>query len=357
MDHALRRARLAQGLSERGVEALLVTRLPNVRYLTGFTGSNGQLVVGEAGAVFLTDGRYEEQASREVPDLERAVYRDGLAAAVRDACRRLSATRLGFEAAGLTVRAHGELLAALEDVELVALGPEVERLRWVKDGEELVALGRAQELTDLAFDHLLGLLREGVTEREVALELEVVMRRAGADGTAFEPIVAFGEHAAEPHHRPTDRPLSRGDVVKLDFGAEVAGYHADMTRTVALGEPPAELREAHGLVLRAQRAAVAALAAGVPAAEVDRAARAVIADAGYGERFPHGLGHGVGLEVHEGPTLRASSEDVLPAGAVVTVEPGIYLPGLGGIRVEDMVVVEDGGGRVLGASTRELVVL
>jgi Xaa-Pro aminopeptidase len=198
---------------------------------------------------------------------------------------------------------------------------------------------------------------EGVTERDVALELEDAMRHGGADRVGFDTIVAFGENAAEPHHGPTDRPLSRGDVVKMDFGCVVDGYHSDMTRTVSFGDPDSRLREIHEVVRRAQEAGIAAVAAGARAGDVDEAARAVIRDAGYGERFGHSLGHGVGLEVHEGPGLRAGSDDEVPAGAVVTVEPGVYVPGLGGVRIEDMVEVTTEGRRPLPRSPHELVVI
>jgi Xaa-Pro aminopeptidase len=183
------------------------------------------------------------------------------------------------------------------------------------------------------------------------------MRRAGADELGFPVIAAFGEHAAEPHHHPTDRPLRRGDVVKLDFGALVDGYHSDMTRTVAFGEPPARLREVRDVVAAAQRAGIRAVRAGSTSAEVDRAARSVIEQAGLADRFPHGLGHGVGLEIHEGPFLRWDGDDVLPAGAVVTIEPGVYIPSLGGVRIEDLVLVTEDGCREIPRSTKELIVL
>jgi Xaa-Pro aminopeptidase len=221
------------------------------------------------------------------------------------------------------------------------------------------AIARAQEAADAAFDAVVlgGGLRDGVVERELALDLEIAMRRAGADDRAFDTIVAFGEHAAEPHHHPSDRPLARGDVVKLDFGALVDGYHSDMTRTVAFGEPVARLREVRDLVAASQEAGIAAVRAGVSAAEVDLAARRVIEDAGLGKEFPHGLGHGVGLEIHEAPRLRWDVEDDLSEGSVVTVEPGVYIPGLGGVRIEDMVEVTADGCRQIPRSTKELVVL
>ncbi len=357
MDHALRRGRLAERLPDLGVEALLVTRLPNVRYLTGFTGSRGEALVAPGEAVFFTDGRYEEQSRHEVLDLERVATMEDLRDRVVHTATRLGVSRLGFEEGDLTYKAWGELRGKAEGIELVPVGEEVERLRRGKDPEEMATIRRAQEATDVAFEEILSRIREGVTERELALELELAMRRAGADAPAFESIVAFGEGAAEPHHAPDERPLRAGDVVKLDFGALVDGYHADMTRTVALGEPPAALREVYQVVQAAQAAGAEAVRAGAATHDVDRAARSLIEDAGYGDRFTHGLGHGVGLEVHEGPWLRPKGEDLLVACAVVTVEPGVYIPGLGGVRIEDMVEVTEDGCRVIPRSSKELLVL
>lgn len=358
MDHALRRARAAARLAELGLDALLVTRLPNVRYLTGFTGSNGQLVLGRDGAILLTDGRYEAQAAEESPDLERRIYRDEAPPHLARALADLGAARVGFEREGLTYGGWQRLVEAAARTELVPAEPVVEPLRAVKDPEERARIERAQGTTDEAFERVvLAGLREGVTERELALELEVAMRRAGAEDRGFDPIVAFGEHAAEPHHRPTDRPLRRGDVVKVDMGAAVDGYRSDMTRTVTFGEPPERLREIHGLVARAQAAGIAAARPGAALREVDAAARSVIEEAGLGEAFPHGLGHGVGLEIHEAPFLRreAPAGEVLPEGAIVTIEPGVYVPGLGGVRIEDMVVVTADGPTVLGRAPRDLL--
>ncbi|MEO8476593.1 MAG: Xaa-Pro peptidase family protein [Actinomycetota bacterium] len=357
MDHQLRRTTLAARLGDLAVDALFVTRLTNVRYLTGFTGSNGQALLTESGAVFFTDGRYTEQSRHEAPDLERVTYSASVGASLHEQCGRLGIARLGFEAHDMSVAAHGRLGSDLSGIELVATQDAVERQRWVKDDEEIAALRDAQRVTDLAFDDILEWLAIGQTERQVAHQIQLVMRREGADRMAFDPIVAFGENAAEPHHEPGHRVLQEGDVVKLDMGALWAGYHADMTRTVAFGEPAAELKKVHEIVKEAQQAGIDAVRAGVTGAEVDAAARAVIADAGYGDRFPHGLGHGVGLEIHEGPRLGREFEHVLPTGAVVTVEPGIYLPGLGGVRIEDMVEVTDDGGRVVGTSARDLIEL
>src|SRR5688572_8081347 len=279
MDHAARRDRLHDPLGELGIDALLVSRLVNVRYLTGFTGTNGQLLVLPGGGVFLTDGRYAEQAAREVADLDREIYPRRFVEALAEQCGKRSIRKLGFETTGVTHKTWSEL-AAMDGVELVPTEGVVERLRWVKDPDELRLIESAQAAADDAFDRVTSKLAEGVTEREVAFELEVAMREAGADGLGFPTIVAFGENAAEPHHGPGERPLGTGDVVKLDFGAMVNGYHSDMTRTVAFGRPDPQIAEIHQIVLRAQEAGCEAVRAGVTGAEPDRAAREVIGEAG-----------------------------------------------------------------------------
>ena len=357
MDHVTRRERLVGRLEDLGVDAVLISRLPNVRYLTGFTGSAGQVLLGSEGGVLVTDGRYAEQSRQEVPDLDRVASTEPATTAIADHGRRLGVRRLGFERHAVTVAQLDGLRGALEGIELIGVGQEVERLRWTKDAAELRLLRAAQEATDAAFSDILDVLAVGITERQAAARLEQAMLLHGADGLAFPSIVAFGELAAEPHHRPTHRALAEGDVIKMDFGALVDGYHTDMTRTVAFGEPAAELRKAHDLVAEAQQAGIDAIRPGAVGAAVDGAARAVIADAGYGDRFGHGLGHGVGLEIHEGPSLSTRSDDELPEGAVITVEPGVYLPGIGGVRIEDTVEVTADGGRPLGSSSRELLEL
>jgi Xaa-Pro aminopeptidase len=356
VNHGDRRRKLALRLEELGVDAFLVTRLPNVRYLTGFTGSNGQLILtADEDAIFLTDGRYGEQSRREAPDVRRVVYTGEFTRAFSEACSELKADRLGFESSGLTYKTYQDLSAVGR--ELVPTDQQVERLRWTKDEEEIERLNQAQSLADDAFDLITHKLVEGMTEREAALELDMSLRRAGAENVAFETILAFGESAAEPHHHPSDRGLQRGDIVKMDFGCVVDGYHSDMTRTIAFGDPPAELRDVYQIVRAAQQAGIDAVTAGVGGGDADEASRQVIRDAGYGEMYTHSLGHGVGLEIHEGPTLRAGGKDVVPEGAVVTVEPGIYLEGIGGIRIEDMVEVRSDGCRVIPRTPKELIVL
>ena len=361
MDHGLRRSRLGERLSSLGVDALIVTRLPNVRYLTGFTGSNGQCVVGSDGStIFLTDGRYDEQSRHEVPDVARSVYTEGYPQPLVDACRTLGASRVAFERRGLTYAGWERLSEVADGLELVPAGEdEVERLRRAKDAEEVALIARAQGFADDAFEKVVlnGGLREGVTERVLARELEDAMLDAGADDRAFDSIVAFGANAAEPHHEPAERELAPGDLVKLDFGALSGGYHSDMTRTVSFGEPDRRLREIRDLVAEAQRAGVEAVRPGVSSVEVDAAAREVIAAAGHADAFPHGLGHGVGLEIHEDPFLRWDTGEELALGMVVTIEPGVYIPGLGGVRIEDMVEVTADGRREIPRSTRELIAL
>lgn len=357
MDHLGRRKRVGGQLEALGVQAILVTQLPNVRYLTGYSGSNGQvLVTPGGGGRFFTDGRYIEQSRREVPDLERVIYSGVFAEPLSAACADLGIESLAFEAAGLSFKTHSDLAAAVA-ANFTPVNGVVEALRWVKDAGELRAIRNAQEITDAAFHAILPALREGMTERKVARELRRLMEEAGADALAFDTIAAFGPSAAEPHHEPTDRPLAQGEMVKLDFGAVSDGYHADMTRTVALGEPSSALREIYDLVHASQLAGIAAVRPGTTGAEVDRAARTVIEEAGLGEEFSHGLGHGVGLEIHEGPTVRFTSSDILPKGSVVTIEPGIYRAGLGGVRIEDMVEVTEDGCLPMPTSTKELVIL
>jgi Xaa-Pro dipeptidase len=357
MDHAGRRTRLVALLADRDLDGLVVTSLVNVRYLTGFSGSNGAVLVGADGTTHLaTDSRYTEQAADESPDVEPVTARACTDALVELAART-GVRRLGFEAHVVTVDGLQELLALAGGTELVASGPLVETLRTVKDEAEVALLREACAISDRALADLLPQVRPGLTERQVARALEDLMRDHGADGLAFDSIVASGPYSAVPHHAPTDRALERGDLLKLDFGARAGGYHADMTRTCVLGEPADWQAEIYAVVATAQRAGREALAPGAALAHVDAAARSVVEAAGLGERFGHGLGHGVGLEIHEAPLLSATSAGTLVAGTPVTVEPGVYLPGRGGVRIEDTLVVRDGAPELLTTSTKDLLVL
>jgi Xaa-Pro aminopeptidase len=339
-------------LAEAGLDGLLVTKLVNVRYLSGFTGSAGRLLVTGDTAVLATDGRYLEQAAGEAPDLPVVDGRglDWLG-------ERLGGGRLGVESHALAWDDARALADALPAIEVVPAPHHVEQLRRHKDDTEVALIAQACAATDLAFAGLLEVLAPGLTEREVARRLEDGLLDAGADSVAFPSIVASGPNGARPHHTPGLRPLARGDLVTFDFGAAVGGYASDMTRTVALGPPAAELREVYELVRRAQAAGVAAVRDGVTTGAVDAACRDAVSAAGHGERFVHPTGHALGLEIHEEPILRSQGTARLASRMAVTVEPGVYLPGVGGVRIEDTVVVTADAAQILTLSPKELVVL
>lgn len=325
----------------------MVTRLVNVRYLSGFTGSNAALLIraDDDTPVLATDGRYRTQARQQVPDAEIVIERAcGPFLAGRAAADGVK--RLGFESHVVTVEGFDALTKEACDTELLRAAGAVEALREVKDAGEVALLRLACEAADAALADLVnnGGLRAGRTEREVGRELESLMLDHGADGVSFETIVAAGANSAIPHHRPTDGLLAAGDFVKIDFGALVSGYHSDMTRTFLLAPPAQWQLDIYELVADAQRAGREALAPGVALRDVDAASRQVIADAGFADNFTHGLGHGVGLEIHEAPGIGASAAGTLLAGAAVTVEPGVYLPDRGGVRIEDTLVVFEAAG-------------
>ncbi|QWF84324.1 M24 family metallopeptidase [Amycolatopsis sp. CA-230715] len=361
--HAHRRESLRALITDAELDALLVTDLLNIRYLTGFTGSNAALLVsasGESGTVFCTDGRYTTQSATEVPDLERVLDRASAAALAKHGSASAEAfRRTGFESQHVSVETHEMLRGLAEGIELRRAPGFVERLRLVKDEAEIEALRMACAAADRALADLVehGGLRPGRTEREVARELEGRMLDHGSSGPSFETIVAAGAHSAIPHHQPTESVLAAGDFVKLDFGATVDGYHSDMTRTLVLGRPADWQREVYELVFAAQAAGCEAVLPGIEVSQVDATARGVIERAGRGDEFSHGLGHGVGLEVHEAPSLAATGAGTLSAGMAVTVEPGVYLAGRGGVRIEDTLVVRDGAPELLTLSSKELVVV
>ncbi len=361
MSHPRRRAALRERLRARELDALLVTDLLNIRYLTGFTGSHAALLVhaeGDERSVFATDGRYRTQSQQQVPDLRRVIDRSIRLRLAKEATET-GIGRLGFESHVVTVDGHAALVKATGADLLVATSRPVEALRLIKNDTEVAALRAACAAADTALAGLLadGGLRPGRTEREVARDLEARMVAAGAAGPSFETIVATGANSAVPHHRPTGAQLRRGDLLKLDFGALVDGYHSDMTRTVVLGEPAGWQQELYDLVAAAQAAGRAALRAGADVRDVDAAARDVIVRAGHGAHFVHSLGHGVGLQIHEAPALSQFGVGTLASGMTVTVEPGVYLADRGGVRIEDTLVVSDGEPELLTQTTKDLVVL
>jgi Xaa-Pro aminopeptidase len=363
---AARREALRATAAQRGLDAVLVTNLLNVRYLTGFTGSNGALLVRTDGADLLgTDGRYTTQAGAQAPDVELLIDRATVSALAAAAVRR-GVGRLGYESHDLTVDGLASLEKVLADAaaggtvpELASVRRAVEAQRAIKDDDEIESLRRACAVADQALAELAaeGALRPGRTELQVGRELDARMLMLGAEAPSFETIVATGANSAIPHHRPDATVLRDGDFLKLDFGATVDGYHSDMTRTVVLSHAADWQREIYELVAASQAAGREAIAVGADVVAVDAASRDVIAAAGHGEHFTHGLGHGVGLEIHEAPGIGPLGAGRLAAGMAVTVEPGVYLPGRGGVRIEDTLIVTDDAPELLTLTSKELLVL
>lgn len=349
-----RLSRLQGRLRKERLPALLVTDLSNVRYLTGFTGSAGAVLVSRREAVFVTDFRYRTQAAREVRSCRRVEQRGGLMETLAALVRKKRLSRIGFEGRHLAWQTHRDLAGMLPGVELTAAEGMVERLRMVKESREISLLRRSVAVAAAAYGAAAGRL-SGRSEAEVAESLEIAMRRLGAEAAAFPPIVAGGRRGALPHASPGRRKIREGDLVVLDFGARFGGYHSDISRTRLVGRGDRRSRNLYRIVAEAQRQALEAVRPGVPAAVVDEAARSVIEKAGYGASFGHGTGHGVGLEVHEGPSVSSRSRDLLEPGMVFTVEPGIYVEHFGGVRIEDMVLVTASGCEVLTRSVPKRV--
>jgi Xaa-Pro aminopeptidase len=359
MQHRLERFRHV--LQEQQLDALLVTNPLNRRYLSGFTGSAGTLLVTHKHALLMTDFRYESQAKTEAPNFEVRLVTNEAAVtqALPKLIQELAIQKLGFEAATVSVSQFSgwrNALAAESQVQLVETDGLIEHLRRIKDATEIELLRQAVRIGDEALAAIRPMLRPAMREREVAWELEKAMRERGAEGLAFEIIVAAGDNGSRPHARAGDEQLGVGRPIVMDFGARVEGYHGDMTRTLVLGEADDQFWTIYNTVLEAQQKAAAAIRAGITGPEADGIARSHIAAAGYGEAFGHSLGHGVGLAIHEDPRVSYLREDVLPAGAVVSVEPGIYLPGWGGVRIEDLVVITETGAEVLTQSSKDPIV-
>jgi Xaa-Pro aminopeptidase len=339
-------------MPEQQLDALLVSTPENRRYLSGFTGSAGYLLISADQAMLFTDSRYTQQARDQSPDFEVVQVSRGwdwLMEALKDS----GVQRLGFESENITVASYNSLTKtwkgekSLSGTTLVATSGLVEKLRVIKDAEEVTLLQKAINASDAAMDAACSTLEEGMTEREVAWRMEAAMREFGADSTSFNTIVASGPNGAMPHHRPTERPIRQGEPVVIDMGARVGGYCSDITRTVVVGEPDETFNKIYDIVLGAQLTAISIVQAGMTGAECDSLSRVVIEHASYGDNFGHGLGHGVGLAVHESPRVGPVSTERLDLNMVFTIEPGIYLPGWGGVRIEDIVILEKEGARPL----------
>lgn len=336
-----------------GVDAFYITSPENRLYLSGFSGTAGVLLIDRETACLLTDFRYTEQALRECPGLKIIEVKDSYLESLSEVAAENGINVMGFEGDHLTHNQFVAMKDKLSGLNLKPTGGLVEQLRLCKDEAEIKYITEAVRLTDEAFAEVLPAVRPGVSEREISLRLEYIMRNRGADGAAFKFIVASGPRSALPHGVASKRIIREGDLVTIDFGAVYRGYHSDMTRTMVVGRAGWMHKEIYNLVLEAQVKAASAVRAGVKASEIDAAARKVIESRGYGKYFGHSTGHGLGLNIHESPRLSSKDPTILEAGMVVTVEPGIYLPDWGGVRIEDTLLVEDGGSRVLTKSPKE----
>ena len=356
MDFAARQKRAREVMAARSLDALLVTHLPNVRYLCGFSGSAGVLLLSGNRTVFFTDGRYREQARAEVVGARIVVPKDPAIAASAKEISRLEAREVGIDADHMTVTTQVQLKRLLSGgVRLKSASGVIERLRMIKDADEITILRNAVALGSSLLKPALNAIRSGVKETSVAAEIEYAARCAGAEGMSFETIVAAGKRSALPHGVASHEPIPAKGFVVLDFGVILAGYCSDMTRTVHVGKAGSEDRRIYEAVLQAQLAAIAVVGPGVEVGNVDRAARSTLRKAKLDKYFTHSTGHGVGLEIHEVPRVARGQHEVLQPGMVITIEPGVYVSGRGGVRIEDMVVVTDRGCEVLTRASKDLI--
>ncbi|BBH21128.1 peptidase M24 [Paenibacillus baekrokdamisoli] len=344
-------------LQELGLDALLITNPVNRRYLSGFTGSAGVLLITADHSWLLTDFRYMTQAPQQAVDFTVIEHGVKWIDTVKELSAAAGVTQLGFEQEHVVFSEYAAWKIALGEIQLQPVSGIVEQLRMIKDDAELAIMRDAAKLADETYNHILGFIRPGLSEREVALEMEFYMRSKGATSSSFETIVASGERSALPHGVASDRIIGSNEFVKLDFGAYYKGYCSDITRTIVVGKPTDKHREIYEIVLEAQLATLAAVKPGMTGREADAVARDIITRYGYGDNFGHGTGHGLGMEIHENPRLSKTGETVLEPGMVVTVEPGIYLPGFGGVRIEDDIVITAGGNSLLTSSPKALFIL
>ena len=346
---------LREVLSETEAEALFVSSRYNIRYLSGFTGDSGWLLVTNNNAYLITDFRFVIQAKNEAPGVEVVMYWDKMVDTLKDILFQEKIYKLGFEADHQTYSQYQKLSEALSEVKLVGLRSVVEQLRSRKDPGEIETIKKAVDIADEAFNHVLGFIKPGIKEFELAAEIEYYLRKSGAEKPSFDTIIGSGFRGALPHGTASKRQVREGDLIVIDFGAMLNGYCSDLTRTVAVGKVLQDQRTVYEIVLEAQQAAIASVRPGVKCSEVDAVARKIIEEKGYGKDFGHGLGHGVGLEIHESPRLNTRNHEELTEGMVITIEPGIYLDGWGGVRIEDIVVVTPNGCEVLTKSRKDLL--
>lgn len=352
--------KLTERLQEEKLDGILLISDSNIRYITGFTGSESYVIVSIAGRGFITDSRYTEQAEAECEDFEIIRWRSpapGLVETIQSTCEKYGITRLGFEKNKVAYELYEKLSGNLKGIELVPTLGLVEGIRYVKDKDEAECIRKAASIADEAFSEILEYIKVGVTEKDVERELQYLIKKKGADDIGFPTIVAAGKRSSLPHAIPSDKVIEKGDFVTMDFGAMYKGYRSDMTRTIVVGEADARQREIYGIVKAAQEKAESVMKAGVVGKVPDDNGRGYIKDAGYGDNFGHGLGHGVGLDIHEEPFMSPTCSRVLEEGCIITVEPGVYIPDWGGVRIEDTVLVGKDGVEILTKSTKELVVV
>lgn len=350
-------SKVREALLKRNLDGIFITSSINRRYLTGFTGSSGYVLITAAKAYLLTDFRYMTQAPQQAVDFEVVEHGSSVGASLKELLVQEKVSRLGFESDVMSYSAHIKYEEELKPALLVPASGLVEEVRIFKDEAELAVMKQAAEIADRAFLHMLDVLKPGISEQEAALELEYFMRKQGAEGPSFDTIMASGERSALPHGVASSKIIAAGELVTMDFGALFEGYCSDITRTVMVGTPSDKQREIYNIVLEAQLHTVENVRPGMTGREADALARDIIARYGYGDRFGHSTGHGLGMEVHEAPRLSKLSDDILKPGMVVTAEPGIYLPGFGGVRIEDDLVITDTGARRLTESTKDLIIL
>lgn len=349
--------KLRAKLIEKELDAVLITKRENYLYFSSFTGSFAFLVVTKEAAVLMTDFRYMEQASMQAPLYEIVEYKNSQTAGLNEILRARNIKKLGFEDSNLTYEKYLEFYNNLDVRKFIPLGASIESIRMIKDLHEINVITKAVEIADKAFEHILNYLKPGATELEIAAELEFKMKKLGAKAASFETIVASGKRSSMPHGVASEKKLEMGDTITMDFGAVFEDYCSDMTRTVFLGQPGKEMVEIYNTVLKAQLEGLNGARAGLSGKEIDGMARKIIYDSGYEGKFGHGLGHGVGLEIHEEPRLSPLGSFKMEDGMVVTVEPGIYVNGLGGVRIEDMVVINGNKPIVLTKSPKNLIIL
>jgi Xaa-Pro aminopeptidase len=349
--------RLREEMAAKGLEAILISHPVNRRYMTGFTGTAGVALLTEKEALFITDFRYVAQVKEQCPDWTLVRHEGNIFDEVAACCKKLGIQQLAFEQDHLTYAQVSKLKARLNSIRLEPVSGLIEKLRLVKEPEELLLIKEAAKIADRAFEQILQQIRPGMTEKEVALRLEVIMREHGATSSSFDTIVASGWRSALPHGVASDKVIEKGDLVTLDFGAYYQGYASDITRTVMMGKPTEKQKEIYQIVLEANKKAIAGVQPGKTGKEVDAIARNYIKEHGYGDYFGHSTGHGLGMEVHEEPLVSTRGEEALVPGMVITIEPGIYIPDLGGVRIEDDLIVTESGYENITNVSKEIIMI